>query len=326
MDLILPAACYAWAGLIPNSFVIPRVALIVAGLYVSLLWDRVPRRAFVFLGVLFLATLLSSDPWRSLKGLPTQWSGGLLPTMAYVALLALPSRRPWLATLGLVLSVHALAQQAGADMRLPSVFLPAGRAVAYIGSPVDLGALLAMAAPAVPVLGLPLIALGLWASGSRAAWAAAAIALLPARAPFKIALALALPGVLFAMRKPAPKDIARVEIWKIAARSAAAHPWLGTGPETFRETFIAGKTEPLVQAVGPSYLQAHAHNDLLEAASCTGLLGLAAYLLLVLPFLGNPSLLALFVILKFNPVPFEVFAAAAMIAANEWRKKSLTAK
>ena len=49
-------------------------------------------------------------------------------------------------------------------------------------------------------------------------------------------------------------------------------------------------------------------------------LGLLAYLLMVVPFLGNPSLLALFVVLKFDPVAFEVMACAALIAAGELNK------
>ena len=318
LDFAFPVACFVWVGMVPNSFVIPRIIVIAAAAVVAILWDRVPRAALVLLAVMAASAAHGILPWISVWGLPQQWAHGLMAAIIYAGLLACPTKQPWLRWLGVALSVHAVLQRFALDPLVNPAWLPAGRAVAYIGSPVDLGALLAMAAP-VAGPWLPIVIAGLWACGSRAAWLAAAVALTPGR--WRL---LFLPAIMIPFLLKAPKDIARVELWRIAARSVYERPWLGSGPETYVITFRRLKTERLVKAVGPGYLQAHAHNDLLEAASTIGLLGLAAYLWLVIPFLRNPALLALFIVLKFDPVAFEVMAAGALIAANDWaaRKNS----
>ncbi|MBI5209462.1 MAG: O-antigen ligase family protein [Elusimicrobia bacterium] len=146
-------------------------------------------------------------------------------------------------------------------------------------------------------------------------------------------------------------DRARMEVWGIAWKTFQGAPWLGTGPDTFELAFRRGKTEDYVKVTTTEEYQAHAHNDILQVLATTGLLGAAAYawLLWTLIVQGGRSLadpgrrllaaapsgerrtscacedgvplaaaagsglFSLFVCMKFNPVPLETFAAAALL-------------
>jgi len=181
---------------------------------------------------------------------------------------------------------------------------------------------------------------------SRGAWLAAAAGavcylLWTGRAPrpgarLKLAAALVLAGaaLAFAMgrvRPTAGSDRGRVAVWSSAWRMFAAHPLTGVGPDAFDLMLGRHKTEAYVRAYGGSGGQAHAHNDFLQALATTGLLGFAAYAWLLVaawrrlrhalldPDLragsaaAGAGLAALFVFAKFNPVPLDAFAAAALL-------------
>jgi hypothetical protein len=67
-------------------------------------------------------------------------------------------------------------------------------------------------------------------------------------------------------------------VWKRSLPAIAENPLLGTGPDTFFYAFEAYQQEA---AEVTQTLYDKAHNDLLEIAACSGLLGLAAYLALL---------------------------------------------
>jgi O-antigen ligase len=301
-------ALWAFSPSMPFGFLTPKIGVMAAGAVAYAL--RSKPRALALLAVLVASTLTSIDPSVSFYGYPGFWTYGLLPVAFFCLLTTIPTGKAWLKWAGVALSVHALAQVAGLDPFIPAAKLQFGRAVAFNGSPVDLGAILAMAAPLAGGW-LPLILAGIWATGSRGALLAVAFAMGSKRVRL-----LLLPLLFVPLFLTAPKDVARIEMYKMAWRGFLERPFLGNGPNTFAHVFVNFKTPRLVSAVGDSYLQQHAHNDILEALCSVGLLGLAAYLFMVWPMLRSPSLLALFVILKYNPVSFEVLCVAALIAGQ----------
>jgi len=79
----------------------------------------------------------------------------------------------------------------------------------------------------------------------------------------------------------------RIALYGIAARATLTRPWLGYGPDNFRAAFVSHRTAESLSILssGP---QTSAHDWLLDASTTTGLVGLAA--LLVLVVLGTAEL------------------------------------
>jgi O-antigen ligase len=260
-----------------------------------------------------------------------------------------------IAAAGAVLGVHALAQLAGFDAS-QSATLAGNRAIASIGSPTDLGLILAMLLPLAvevsPVYG-GAVALGLAATGTRGAWIAAAAGMIVyvLRKQESRARALAMMGLLaagvalavvFNTRPWSQSDRERIEVWKIALDVIRARPVIGHGPDSFDRSFRLHKTPGFVISVhSDRNIQADAHNDVLQVAATLGLAGLAAYALLVFaafrslvwraPWLGDASpihdagmgaLVALFVNAKINPVPLEALVVAGVILGYLSTRKS----
>lgn len=311
----------------------------------------------------------SSDHFLSFIGRYQMYSLGVVPLGLFAALYYAAVRagqpeepRPLLrlcAAAAVVMGLHALFQAAGVE---PVAFLsnkfPQGRAIGTLGNPAYFGACLV---PLLPLsLGLALdregkdrflgwaaaaaVLAGLFASGSRGAFAGAAAG---AGAALWLMGRLSVPGrrllwagglaVLVAggvaasmrLRRFSASDSARFAMWDAALRAAPAHPWLGTGPDTFEGLLRRGRTDAFIRAVGPVAGQANAHNDLLQALTTTGVAGLAAYAwlawaLAVLAWRarGDPyraaaagALAGLFLQAKVNPVPLPAMALAALCAA-----------
>ncbi|MFA5139909.1 MAG: O-antigen ligase family protein [Elusimicrobiota bacterium] len=244
---------------------------------------------------------------------------------------------------GALAGLYAVAQWFGIEPFAGVVEeLRGNRSYSTLGSPVYLGSVLLMLLPlALHKGGAPgivsglLIASGLAATLSRGAWLGAIIGcglyLGWKRLDRKVVLALLLcagAAVLAgtALRRTAVADSSRVELWRCASRISLEHPWLGTGPETFKLAFRRERSERYVRLLGPTSLQAFAHNDLLEAACSLGLLGLAAYLWLLwgafrlfrpvdgLSAALGGGVLGLFIQMKFNPAPAASYALAAAFA------------
>jgi len=73
----------------------------------------------------------------------------------------------------------------------------------------------------------------------------------------------------------------RLAVWQGTLNLIKDHPLLGTGPETFAYSFLPYRPVELNQTAEWEFLYNKAHNEYLNLAACTGLLGLGAYLLLI---------------------------------------------
>lgn len=73
----------------------------------------------------------------------------------------------------------------------------------------------------------------------------------------------------------------RLAVWKGTLNLIKDNPLLGTGPETFAYSFLPYRPVELNQTAEWEFLYNKAHNEYLNIAACTGLLGLGAYLWIV---------------------------------------------
>jgi O-antigen ligase len=219
-----------------------------------------------------------------------------------------PALRRGFVWVSVPVSLYALLQRAGLELWMPLDGLPTGgRPVSTLGSPLFLGAYLAMVLPlaletareegsrrvAARAALVPLLA-ALAATLARSAWlGAAAGALLwgalrgeggVRRRPLALAaLALLLAGgAAVSVLRPGVRaeDRWRTEAWSIAGRAFMESPVLGTGPDAFGIPYRAlrGGSGALSASVG----QTQAHDDLLQILATMGLLGFLAYLWLQL--------------------------------------------
>lgn len=291
----------------------PRFWIMAVGMVYYILRDS--PRALLLLAVLAVSVRYSIVPSWSVFGITGVWTYGYLQIICYMLLTTMPTKTmSWLKWAGIALAIHAVAQRLGLD---PVIFLKYGRATAWVGTPVNLAALLALAAPAAGFAWLPVMLAGMWAAGSRGAVIATIFAMSSNRVRWcLLPVLIAVPLI-----SNAPKEVARQEMLKIAWRGFMERPWFGNGPNTYDEIFARKRTERLVKATYPSYRQNHAHNDIFEALCSTGILGLLAYLFFIWPLRGNACLVSLFVFMKFNPVGYEALCAAALVAAYELRQR-----
>ena len=265
--------------------------------------------------VVCLSAAASADPSTSLRGRFDSYAYGLwgLTLVAAVVQLAARSARgreavraDWLIWSAALVGGYGVMQKFGFDPIFHFKNLPAGgRAVSTLGSPVDLGAMLALAWPLslwrvdtgrrpASVVAALLIAGGLYACGSRGAWLGAAVGataywLMSRRRPGEALLpsagvALAAVGVAVAyLFRPGASisDIARCEVWKTAWNVFAHSPLLGCGSDGFEDAFRLLRTDAFVAAMGPVHHQAYAHNDVLQVLASMGVVGASVYAVLL---------------------------------------------
>lgn len=331
------AITLAWSSSIAGGFVLPKIIIaclviiaVACALQMSGGGEAPARLDVATMVVVLVATasaLASEDRYLSAAGQEGKWAYGLAPVMLYLYLIiasaAAPAPASWLGLLGGLLGALAWGQWVGLDPFVSAAALPDGRAIGTIGSPPGLGMMLSM----LYFFGNPVervvMLLGMWASGSRgvilALAAGTAAELLPKKARW-IMLCTALLWPLAATG--IQKDVARVEIWKTAAKLFAQNPLLGSGPDTFEIGFRRERTPAYNAAVGNTITKAEsAHNDLLQVAATTGILGLAAYIFLLVSLTPHPALVALFAGAKFGVVPFSVLAVAAIIAGSTAKRE-----
>lgn len=277
----------------------------------------------------------------------------------------------WVVAAAAPMCAFGLMQAFGFDP-LTSFPLPNGRIFSTQGGPVFLGAVLALLAPLALHLAasdgagdrrlgwavLPAIALCLVFTKTRGAIAAGFIgcaAYLVLSGRFARQAVIAIGGALGAVAlaiiwtraSSLVSDLGRLDVWRAAVAVWRDAPMLGTGPDTFVLAFRAH--------IGPDFIahmssaaasQQSAHNDLLQVLSTMGLIGLAAYVVLLVGILAvvvgalripiyressaavAAALLALFMVAKVNPVPLSATVIAAILlgslpvhAEPEWRRR-----
>lgn len=296
------------------------------------------------------------------------WGGVLCAAVYYLTVWGEdPARdrrvvRVCLASAALV-GLYALLQSAGFELFARTAKPRDGRAMSTIGGPVFLGGYLALLFPlslhmafddvkagSARFVPAAAVAAGLWASIARGSWlgglAGAGLYLVLAhggkarrltrRSWFLAACAAAVVGALLLSRMAAREtpvwEGPRLEVWRAAWTTFKEAPLLGTGPDTFELGFRRHRRIEFIRYAGKVVFQVHAHNDVLQAMATTGLLGTAAYLLLLVTVvrcllrgLADPgrrglsaacfaSLAALFVHMKFNPVTLETLVLAGALA------------
>lgn len=319
--LLVVALPLAWSPLFIAEFTLAKLVALNAALCLAA-WGAalLPRAlasgrtpldvpSLALLGVALLSAAASADPATSLRGRYDSYAYGVwgLCLLAASAQLAGRSARgreaeraAWLVWSAALVAGYAIAQKLGFDPIFRLKALPAGgRAVSTLGSPVDLGALLALAWPlslwsvdaerrARPAAAALLIAGGLAASGSRGAMlaalaGAAAYGLITRRrsggfaAALAVAAAAAGAAMLWSWRPGASVvDVARREVWKTAWTAFAQNPWLGVGLDGFEDALRRLRTDAFVAAMGSARYQAYPHNGILQVLSGLGVVGAAA--------------------------------------------------
>jgi O-antigen ligase len=289
--------------LVPLALLLPpRVAI-----------SGVSTPVIAFLGVAGVAAVRGLDPLYAWIGTPDRhfgWLTWLLCAGALVVGRGLDQRAArWLGT---VCAVAIGAAGAWAALELlgchPIALVDAGtRPVGPLGSSAFLGAAAALLGPVVAAhaaatrsrpyaVATALAGVALIASGARAAWVGvlvAGIVFVVVRRPGRRALgALAIcvvaavgmavafgvggrVGALASQRDGGMRG--RLDEWRVAARVVRAHPVLGVGPEGYRIAFAKAVDTRYERAHGRDPLPDRAHSAVLDIAATTGLLGLAAY-------------------------------------------------
>jgi len=75
-----------------------------------------------------------------------------------------------------------------------------------------------------------------------------------------------------------PNICSRIESWKSGLHVFLDHPIIGSGPDTFGYGFVKYKSIRFMETSGWNSTQMHAHNDFVQMAATTGIMGLSVYL------------------------------------------------
>ncbi|MEE8369594.1 MAG: O-antigen ligase family protein [Dehalococcoidia bacterium] len=332
----------AWTDVVVAEYTLPKLLMLACGLLVSAAGLALSLRSgarfirptpldiplVVSAVALAVSAWYSQDRLISLTGRYNAYAYGVWAAVLYAAVYYLAAWLPGATerrrTIGVCLAAggivafYGVLQVFGVEPFSLSSALPSGRAVSTIGSPVDLGAYLALLLPLAlhqtregarsrlsGGVCLFLMACALLGTVSRGALLSAAAGILAylflagrlrlprlGKAAWLGLAAAALISVGFvanrlAMRPAGMGDTARVEAWRGAWDIFSDHPWLGSGPDTFEQQFRAHKSEAFLKSRGPYHHHAHAHSDIMQALATTGLAGTGAYLyLLVALFLA----------------------------------------
>jgi putative inorganic carbon (HCO3(-)) transporter len=270
--------------------------------------------AIVFLGVATLATVLCPQPALSFFGL-YNWGTGLLFVAALVGAWALGAsvdgRGVDVVERALIAGVCV---NAGVAVIQGAIVLDAapftryeGRAAGLMSNPVHLATL----SVAGLALLLPRVRTRPAVWGAATVFVAAAVELSGSRVALGLAIALAVFTIARGRREAVAGaallglglvlgvgigalggattgagrvqaggesvgTAARFHVWESARHAIADHPVLGSGPGRFRAATSPSRTLALVHAEGADRVFFDAHNVVVEYATTTGLLGLAA--------------------------------------------------
>ena len=303
------------------------------------------------LAVWVLTAYLGKDHSYSLVGSYTAPFDCLLSVVVYTAAMVAASRSgldAWdvaraVVVLSLPLAAYALLQAVigNADPVLPGP-LPGGRVIATQGSPIYLGALLALCLVVATAVGhrepwppalaaCVVLPLALAATQTRGAVLAALVGLVSLHPRRRVLLAgAALAGIMvLGFRAGAGRsDLGRLALWDGAMAAWQAAPWLGHGPGTFSTVYRQYITPAFLVAHHSAYAaQDNAHNLLLHVLATTGLLGAAAVAWLATAtwrrvarcqddgarYLVQAAMAAAGVVACLNPVPTSVYVVLALL-------------
>ena len=346
-------APFVWSSSFVAQFAIPKLIVLAAGVPFMfwrgrIEWNRsLIGSGAVVLGVFGLSAWACADPYLAMVGRHNSYALGMLGlSLCYLYHIGSSSEDPGhlelLALAGSSLGCVAVLEWFGVGHSL-AAGMSGARAVGTIGSPTDLGAILALLLPVSwwlnPVLG-GFAGLGLVVSGSRGAWVGAAVgmAIYAWRKGHErlvlvavLALGLAFAAVGAGGRSWGRSDAGRVGIWRLAVKAWSSAPYLGHGPDSFENSFRRYRDAEFAKIEdSDSYIQADAHNDVLQVLATGGTVGLLAYLgLAVMAFRAvrhHPAVLAglsaLFVNAKFNPIPLEGMVLAGVMVGLASNRES----
>lgn len=362
--IILVGGPLAFSTSMRDIFVLPKMLVVAVGVAFSwavvaaghwrnrrILSSRRITPGILALGAsLLISTAFSVDLPTSVLGPHQNQFYGLLPillcVMTYYSTAAIEEATSSkvidsIIFAALVVSAWALVQWAGHDGFL-AFSIQDGRVGSTFGSPIFLGAFLAMALPLAwhrsPNSAIPIV-LALLAAKSRGGLAAGACGVMIYETFYRnwelsiFAMMVSVAGSLgLSSIHHAPSDTARREVWRIALEAWRANPWIGTGPDTFGLAFRKHMTDAFVTASNGQdfFIQMSAHNDILQVGATLGLVGLLAYSVLLLCVVKvivaawkepnaraiGAAMFALWIQAKVNPIPFVVLAAAAALLAS----------
>ena|GEM_PF-2548119 len=271
--------------------------------------------------VLFVALAVSAfysiDRDISWNGFYRIYVFGLLPITAFLLLFWISAQEDaadmltrWIMIGGAVAGLYGLLQVCGIEPFSAMPRVRGFRPWSSLGNPIYLGAVCMMALTLtlgefnrrkndrglIVALGCSQAA-GLLLSLSRSAWVGTVVGILylswaqKRKRMLEFTGAFVLISLLFlpAVRERATElfsrsevsNASRVEGWKGALQVWRAAPFLGSGPDTFFEAFRARRTLAYIRATSTSVTQGHAHNDFLQMAATTGLLGVSAFTALI---------------------------------------------
>ena len=273
---------------------------------------------------LLLSASLSPDPWLSIVGRYNAYAWGLLGLS--LCAIVFYSELGLLFPVAVVLAGHAVLTVNGSGVN---------RAMGLIGSPVDLGTILAACILSeIPGksrwrwAGGLLMLYALYLTGTRGAWLGLfiGIAYMIGKVYAKknvytfLTISVAAGGVLLLFHHRPVSDAARVEVWKAAIETIKEAPLLGHGPDSFEDAFKRHRSQKFMDIMGnkngTNRSQADAHNSVLSILCFFGFVGLATFGVFFY-FVGvSPPLIAIFVASMFNPISLEVIALAALFAGR----------
>lgn len=338
---VIVCALLAWKpGL--YGFDAPRMQILAVFLPVALAWAAIrgkARRTEIDVPLLFLLAVYSVSCWRCYSPRAAFWGFPVFRDGSMLSMLLVSAAwyagawdgdeksRGMIRWVAIVLAVHAVLQRLGRDpLEIPSI---AGRATSMIGSPVYLGAVLAVACvesiEARDWLVVAILGAGIVSAGARSAVLGVvagivAIAWLRGWRPKRVHLLASLLvsagiGEVLVRRGLTQSDLQRMIAWRVGLSAWMAKPWLGWGPMMF-PGLCRAFARPGDAAIMGHDIHAHAHCGPLNVLAATGMLGLVAWLPLVWKMRRHPVAWVLLAISLVEPCGVEAWVVASYFLAS----------
>lgn len=347
IPLIVAGAMLTFVPQLADPYMTPRLLLVALGA-ACLLFTKSNKgtslelAAFVMLIAAGVSALYGHDRFYSIIGSYQFGMDSLLSIACYFTVLLAAARSnatlddaaKAIAVTAIPVSIYGILQRHFHDPLIWVDLHSGARVASTQGGPIFLGAVLAVAAlcaahlaskgDRLAQIALPLTLWCLWYTQTRGAVLATGVGV---AFMFRWAALAVIPAVVLMPRffQSAMSDLARLEVWKIAVRVFEDNPLTGYGNGTFYIAFRRYADWSLVDIThNATYVQAHAHNDILHVLATMGIVGLGAYLFLGYSFLRVAinhrekkflsGLLAAYVAMSmFNPVTTSVFVLLAVI-------------